>query len=278
MKNFNNKVVVITGAGSGMGRAYALAFAQQGAKLALNDFDANSLAETQTLVKRDYAVEIYSEAFDIGDRDAVYAFAEHVQKALGKAHVVINNAGIGGGGVPVWSAGDDVYAKTMQVNFFGVQYGTKAFLPQLLANGEGAIVNVSSVFGLVGTPNSSDYCAAKFAVRGFSESLMVELEGTNISVHLLHPGGIKTNIAAGLDNGEAFTEKYLKTDPMDVAKAVIKAIRKGKQRIVIGHHSLRIWLASWAMGLERRNRMLFKEMRDLMDPEQYAFLSKKDSL
>ena len=195
MKNFADKIVVITGAGSGMGRAYALEFARLGARLALNDFDAKGLAETLAMLPHAPAGAVYSEVFDVGDQAAVYAFAAAVQARLGNAHVVINNAGIAGGGRPVWLKDEAAYQRTMQVNFFGVVYGTRAFLPQLLANGEGAIVNVSSVFGLVGTPDASDYCAAKFAVRGFTESLMVELQQSPISVHLVHPGGVRTNIA-----------------------------------------------------------------------------------
>ncbi|MGH6646618.1 SDR family NAD(P)-dependent oxidoreductase [Aquabacterium sp.] len=273
MQNFENKTIVITGAGSGMGRAYALEFARLGAKLALNDFDARSLAETVTLLKGTPARAVFSQAFDVGDKQAMNAFAAEAKSRLGNAHVVINNAGVGGGGKPVWAMDDDVYARTLQVNFFGVLYGTRAFLPQLLANGEGAVVNVSSVFGLVGTPNSSDYCASKFAVRGFTESLMVELQESPISVHLVHPGGVKTNIASGVEGGEEFTQKYLKTDPRDVAVRVISCIRSGKQRIVCGHQSSRLWLASWAMPLEQRNRVLHREMKDLLDPVHYNFLN-----
>lgn len=269
MKNFNNKVVVITGAGSGMGRAYALEFARLGARLALNDFDATGLAETLAMLPALPTDSVHSQVFDVGDKTAMYDFAAAVQARLGNAHVVINNAGISGGGLPVWLKDDAAYARTMQVNFFGVVYGTRAFLPQLLANGEGAIVNVSSVFGLVGTPDTSDYCASKFAVRGFTESLMVELQQSPISVHLVHPGGVRTNIAKDVEGGEAFTEKYLKTAPADIARTVINGIRSGKPRIVCGHQSLRVWLASWAMSLGWRNRLLFREMQPLLDPQHY---------
>ncbi|TAK87327.1 MAG: SDR family oxidoreductase [Aquabacterium sp.] len=270
MKHFQDKTVVITGAGSGIGRAHALEFARLGARLALNDFDPKGLQETLDLVAETGPRQVHSEAFDVGERDAMFGFAERVQARLGKAHVIINNAGIGGGGAPVWAMGDADYERTMQVNFFGVLYGTRAFLPQLLENGEGAIVNISSVFGLVGTPNSSDYCAAKFAVRGFTESLMVELQGSPVSVHLVHPGGVRTNIANGVDGGADFAQRYLKTDPADVARHVIRCVAAGKQRIVYGHQSSRIWLASWAMSLERRNRLLYREMKGLFKPAHYA--------
>ena len=275
MKNFANKIIVITGAGSGMGRAYALEFARLGARLALNDYDPAGLTETVQLLESSTSPAVFSQAFDVGNREAMNAFAAAVQHELGNAHVIINNAGIGGGGQPVWAMSDNDYERTLQINFFGVVYGTRAFLPQLLANGEGAIVNVSSVFGLVGTPNSSDYCAAKFAVRGFSESLMVELEESPISVHLVHPGGIRTNIAKGTPNGEAFTRKYLKTDPADVAREVIQCIRSGKQRIVLGHQSTQLWLASWALSLERRNRMLYRMLKSMLDPRQYDLVRRR---
>ncbi len=268
MQDFTDKVIVITGAGSGMGRAYALAFAGLGAKLALNDYDAAGLAATERLLPA--ATAVCSQTFDVGNREAMYAFAATVQQQLGNAHVIINNAGVGGGGLPVWAMADSDYERTLQINFFGVVYGTRAFLPQLLANGEGAIVNISSIFGLVGTPSASDYCAAKFAVRGFTESLMVELQESPLSVHLVHPGGINTNIAKGSPNGEEFTRQFLKTDPAEVAREVIRAIGKGKQRIVLGHQSMPVWLASWAMSLERRNRLLYRLLKGVLDPQQYA--------
>jgi butyryl-CoA dehydrogenase len=172
---------------------------------------------------------------------------------------------------------EQTYERTLRINFFGVVYGTRAFLPQLLANGEGAVVNVSSVFGLVGTPNSSDYCASKFAVRGFTESLMVELQESPLSVHLVHPGGIRTNIAKGAPNGEEFTRKFLKTAPEDVAREVIQCIRSGKQRIVLGHQSSRLWLISWAMSLEQRNRLLYRMLKGLLEPRLYERVRRRAS-
>ncbi|MFZ5957826.1 SDR family NAD(P)-dependent oxidoreductase [Pseudomonas knackmussii] len=277
MKSFANKVIVITGAGSGMGRAYALEFARHGARLALNDYDPDGLAETVQLLQGSDAAAVFSQACDVGDRDAMYAFATDVKQVLGNAHVIINNAGVGGGGQPVWAMTDADYERTLRINFFGVVHGTRAFLPQLLANGEGAIVNISSVFGLVGTPGASDYCASKFAVRGFTESLMVELEESPISVHLVHPGGIRTNIAKGAPNGEEFTRKFLKTDPAYVATEVIRCIRSGKQRIVLGHQSGQVWLLSWALSLERRNRLLYRMLKGMLDPGQYDRVRRRAS-
>lgn len=266
MKSFKNKVVVITGAGSGMGRAYALEFANQGAVLALNDYDKIGLDETiQLLNKKNSKTKVLAKAFDVGNRQAMAEFADQVKLTFGNAHTIINNAGIGGGGKPVWLLEDTDYDRVININFFGVVNGTRAFLPQLIANREGAVVNVSSIFGLVGTPGNSDYCAAKFAVRGFTESLMVELYDTPIQVHLVHPGGIKTNIAKNSENGAEFEEKYLKTSADDIVKYVIKKIKQNEPRIVYGHQARRVQLASVAMNLKSRNELLFKEMREFID-------------
>ncbi len=195
MKDFKNKVIVVTGAGSGMGRAYAIEFAKLGAKLALNDYEEDPLNETLEILKNQGVSEVYSEAFDVSDKDKMFAFAENVKAKFGNAHVVINNAGIEGSTETAYHTSIEDYHKIMNINFFGVVHGTKAFLPQLVANNEGAVVNVSSVFGLVGIPNNSDYCASKFAVRGFTQALAIEFHESPISIHCVHPGGIdRTNI------------------------------------------------------------------------------------
>lgn len=272
MKHFHNKVVVVTGAASGMGREYALEFARLGALVAITDVNQPALAETHAMLQNISDKYSYSEALDISSEKDVQAFAEAVKTKLGKAHVVINNAGIGGGGAPTWALDLQQYHTTMQVNFFAVVNMTKAFLPQLLSNQEGAVVNVSSVFGLIGTPGTGDYCASKFAVRGFSESLMVELADTPISVHLVHPGGIKTNIAKDSKNGAEFEEKYLKTDPLDAVRIVIKGIQTDKQRMVFGYQSSLLNFLR-LLPLKLRNKILHREMSDLKDPEHYEQLS-----
>lgn len=272
MKQFNNKVVVITGAASGMGREYALEFARLGALVAMTDVNEKALAETHAMVQKITDKYTCCEAMNIGSQEDVVAFSEKVKNKLGNAHVIINNAGIGGGGAPVWAQGMDQFQLTMNINFFAVVNVTKAFLPQLLSNQEGAVVNVSSVFGLIGTPGTSDYCASKFAVRGFSESLMVELADTPISVHLVHPGGIKTNIAKGSKNGAEFEEKYLKTSPLTAVRIVINGIKSGKQRMVFGHQSSSLRFLT-LLPLKLRNWILNREMSDLRDPEHYELLS-----
>ena len=272
MKQFNNKVVVVTGAASGMGREYALEFARLGALVAMTDVNEKALAETHAMVQKITDKYTCCEVMNIASQEDVQAFAETVKNKLGNAHVIINNAGIGGGGAPVWAQNMDQFQLTMNINFFAVVNVTKAFLPQLLKNQEGAVVNVSSVFGLIGTPATSDYCASKFAVRGFSESLMVELADTPISVHLVHPGGIKTNIAKDSKNGAEFEEKYLKTSPLTAVRIVIDGIKRGKQRMVFGHQSSLLRFLT-LLPLKLRNWILNREMSDLRDPEHYELLS-----
>lgn len=268
MKDFRNKIVVITGAGSGMGRAYALEFAALGAQLALNDYDAAGLAETVRLVASRASVRVHSQAFDVSDRDAMQGFADVVAATLGNAHVVINNAGIEGACKPVWATPVSAYERVMRINFFGVLHGTQVFLPQLLANGEGAVVNVSSIFGLIGPPNHSDYSASKFAVRGFTEALMVELHKSPISVHLVHPGGIATNIARS-ESSKDFSNKYLSTPPEVIVRHVIRCIQRRQPKIVFGKDSFKTWLGANLVPLRWLNPIIWRDLQNVIDQSDY---------
>lgn len=244
MKNFKNKTVVITGAGSGIGRACALEFAKLGANLALNDYQEIGLQQTIRLIEQlGKNTKIVHHIFDVSEREEMYQFAAKVKQNLGNAHVIINNAGIEGFPKMVADLTIEEYRRTMDVDFYGVVHGTKAFMPQILDNKEGAIVNISSIFGLFGSPKSSDYSAAKFAVRGFTEALAIELYESPISVHCVHPGGIKTNITQS-EVSKKFGDKFLKTPPEDLAKYLIKCIGKKRQKIVFGHHSRRTWFGA----------------------------------
>lgn len=265
MQSFIDKVVVITGAGSGMGRDYALEFSRLGAKVALNDFNAESLEETVRLLmaKGIGAQRVYAQAFDVSDRAQMFDFAHQVQVQLGAAHVVINNAGISGNGKSVLEMPFEQFEAVMHINFNGVLHGTQAFLPQLLSNEEAALVNVSSVLGLIGMPGNAEYCASKFAVRGFTEALMVELMQTHVSVHLVHPGGVRTGIADTTEKGRKFAEKFLKTPSEEIVKVVIDGIRRKKARIVYGHQSRNAWLLSWAVPLGLRTRLLHRTKRSI---------------
>jgi NAD(P)-dependent dehydrogenase (short-subunit alcohol dehydrogenase family) len=266
MRSFVDKVVVVTGAGSGMGRAYALAFAQLGAKLALNDFNASALMVTvQLLQQRGLGpTRLYAEAFDVSHRPSMVDFAAHVQSQLGPAHVLINNAGISGKAQHVEQVPLEDFQRLMQINVEGVWNGTQAFLPQLRAQEEAVLVNVSSVLGLIGMPGNAAYCASKFAVRGMTEALMVELQGSPIQVHLVHPGGVNTGIADDSPKGRAFAAKFLKTEPEEVVQMVIKGIRCRRARMVYGHQAVFSWWLSWAIPLHWRTRLLQRQAKAVM--------------
>lgn len=272
MKNFHNKIVVITGAGSGMGRAYALALSKQGALLALSDNDPRALSETRDLVDQHTHNAVTQAVFDVSDRAAFEQFAHQVLESFGNAHIVINNAGIEGSANPVWQTNDASLRKVMEVNYYGVVYGTQAFLPQLQANKEAALVNVSSIFGLVGTPNHADYCASKFAVRGFTEALMAELHDSHIQVHLVHPGGIATNIARQ-QHSQAFASHYFQTSADDIARHVLKHIIKNNPRIVYGQSAAKTALGAKLLPLSLLKRTIWHEMKRVIDLTHYPHLS-----
>src|SRR5580692_10974335 len=218
MKDFNNRVAAITGAGSGIGRALANNLARQGAHLALADIDDAGLAETVSLCEG-YGVKITSQHVDVADRAAVEAWAEQVVADHGKVNLIFNNAGVALGAT-IESMSYEDFEWLMGINFWGVTYGTKAFLPYLKASGEGHIVNLSSVFGLLSIPSQSAYNAAKFGVRGFTDSLRMELEIERacVSSTTVHPGGIKTNIVRNMrsdDSIQSLTGSELESDQFD---------------------------------------------------------------
>ena len=240
MKNFAQKTIVITGAGSGIGRELALQFAERGAVLALNDWKAEPLAETWEMLPE--AARGYKAAFDVGDRERVEQFAVAVRKALGRVDVVINNAGMSLPPNPVIYSEVEEYERVLQVNLWGVIYGSLAFLPHLREREKGCLVNISSVFGLMGFPGTAPYNVSKFGVRGFTETLRVEMGGTGLQVVCVHPGGIKTNIARNVEfadekEKERFIRNFDKTTPTTAAQAartIIRGIEAGKSRVTIG--------------------------------------------
>lgn len=240
MKNFKGKIVVITGAGSGIGESLALNFAEQGAHLALNDNKEDRL-ERVARACRMKEVEVYTEAFDVADREAFFSFADRVLDKFKGVDIVINNAGVALGKYSILEASIEDFEWIFGINLWGVIYGTKAFLPALLKRGEASIVNISSLFGITGIAYQGPYCTTKFAVRGFTESLRMELLDTNVSVHVVHPGGIRTNIARdsrshNTDNLKMIQqfEKGLIHSPDKAAKIIMKGIRKNQDRILIG--------------------------------------------
>lgn len=254
---FEKKVVVITGAGSGIGRELALQLAASGARLALSDIDSAALDETMSIIQSGAGSRAEARAYvlDVSICEAVFAHAEQVKGDFGTAHYVINNAGATVFGT-VEHTSIEEYEWQLGINMWGVLYGTKAFLPMMLAKKEGCIVNISSVFGLLGFPTQSAYNMSKFAVRGLTEALWSELEGTGVRAVCVHPGGIRTNIdkagrvcAAATDQDREFAaqaEKLLQTPPADCAADIIRGLRQGKRRILTGNKSTTMfWLARW---------------------------------
>ncbi|MBJ7005456.1 SDR family oxidoreductase [Streptomyces sp. CRPSP2-6A1] len=194
MSTVAGKVAVVTGAGSGIGRSLAFELARRGARLALSDIDGTGLAETAAQVTS-FGAEVHIARLDISDRTAVESYATTVAEHFGAVHRVYNNAGIGGGGGTVLETEWSVYERTIAISLFGVVHGTKAFLPHLIASGDGHVVNISSLNGIMAQPTLSAYCAAKFGVRGFTETLRTEmLAGRHpVRVSVVHPGGVRTN-------------------------------------------------------------------------------------
>lgn len=249
MKSFRNKVAAITGAASGIGRGLALELASAGCDLALSDVNQEGLDETGAQA-RARGVKVTTERVDVANRDAVHAWADRVVVDHAKVNLIFNNAGVSLAGTVEGMSYED-FEWLIGINFWGVVYGTKAFLPHLKASGEGHIVNVSSVFGLAGIPSQSAYNAAKFAVRGFTDALRQELElmGSNVSATSVHPGGIKTNIAraarvhesirdlGGNPEGNEMAEQFEKatmTSPEKAAQLILRAVRANQRRALVG--------------------------------------------
>jgi NAD(P)-dependent dehydrogenase (short-subunit alcohol dehydrogenase family) len=244
MRDFAAKTVVVTGAASGIGRALAIQFAKKGAFVSISDVDEKGLLETQHAIEQEGGRSIWS-IVDVSDRASVYRYAEHVHKQYERVDIVINNAG-----VDVSENIEDLsyedFEWVMNINFWGVVYGTKAFLPFLKQSQEAYVVNISSLFGLVSFPTQGAYNASKFAVRGFTEALRYELADSSVTPVCVHPGGIDTNIVRnarfykagdGSTSHEAAIRdfnKIAKTTADDAATQIMQAILKGNRRLLIG--------------------------------------------
>jgi NAD(P)-dependent dehydrogenase (short-subunit alcohol dehydrogenase family) len=239
-----DKVVVITGAGSGIGRALALRSARAGALLALSDWDRDGLAETVGLAEQAGATKVRQDVVDVSDRAAVAAWAAGVVEELGRVDLVVNNAGVSLTGDFSDLTYDDL-DWIVGVNFWGVVHGTKEFLPHLVASGNGALVNISSLFGLVSMPGQSAYNATKYAVRGLTEAIREEMlvDRHPVTVTCVHPGGIRTGIsrhgrkAAGLDAARIdalFDTRLAKMSPDRAAEIILDGALAGKPRVLVG--------------------------------------------
>jgi short-subunit dehydrogenase len=242
----NNTHFIITGAGSGIGQALAILAASKGAKIIATDINQKGLEETRDKVVAQNGW-INCHQLDVADAQAIIAFSEMVKKTYNPQKIVlVNNAGVALNSGTFDETPMEDFEWLLNINLFGVVRMTKAFLPMMLAQNNGNIVNVSSIFGIVGVRYQSAYCTAKFGVKGFSDVLKFELLDTNIKVSSVHPGGIKTKIASNARVSEGQNPKQVAADlekferealintPEYAAEAILKGIEKGKSRILIG--------------------------------------------
>jgi NAD(P)-dependent dehydrogenase (short-subunit alcohol dehydrogenase family) len=244
MKSLKDKVVVITGAGSGIGQALAIEAAKEGALLAISDVNEVGLAETASRAKDAGATDVQTARLDVADRAAFQAYAADVVAHFGRVNLVVNNAGVALAGDFVDLTYEDI-DWILGINLHGVINGSKEFLPHLIESGDGHLVNISSLFGLVSMPGQSAYNATKYAVRGLTEAIREEMlvGKTGVGVTVVHPGGIKTAIARNArvsakedqaKTAELFDKYLARTTSESAAKQILKAVKKDKARLLIG--------------------------------------------
>ncbi len=267
MKNLQGRVVAISGAGSGIGRALAHEFARHGSRLSLSDINLDAANETAAQLQAK-GVQVITQQVDVGSLEQVTNWAERTRSHFGRINVVVNNAGVALSGT-VGSLAIKDYEWVMQINFWGVVYGSKVFLPHLEASGDGHIVNISSIFGISAQPLMSGYNASKYAVRGFTESLRQDLDLARscVSASCVHPGGIQTNIAktarvdasvaaaTGKSEAEATREfeRSFITTPAQAARVIVKGVLRNRRRILIGPDArLLDWLVRLMPALYQR--------------------------
>ena len=237
------RTAVITGSAGGIGRALAVSLARRGCHLALSDIDEIGMAGTAELV-REHGVRISRHRVNVADREAVADFPDAVVAEHGGVDVLINNAGVAAGGT-FEQVSDEDFEWLFEINFWGVVRMTRAFMPLLRASGDARLVNLSSVYGLIAPPEQVAYAASKFAVRGFSEALRHELEGSGVGVTVVHPGGIATAIAekarmpAGVSEEEIARRlkkyrKLLRLPPEFAGETIVRGIERRQPRVLIG--------------------------------------------
>ena len=247
MEGFAGKVAAVTGAGSGIGQALALELARSGAAVAISDVDPEGLAQTEEQLNA-IGASVRSDRLDVTEREAFHIYADQINEHFGKVNQIYNNAGIAYTGDVDVSQFKDI-ERVMDVDFWGVVNGTKAFLPHLIASGDGHIINVSSLFGLMAVPGQAAYNAAKFAVRGFTEALRQEmaLNRKPVKVTSIHPGGIKTAIARNATTAEGvdaeaqakfFDKRLAGTSPQRAAEIILDGVRKNKARVLVGQDAV----------------------------------------
>lgn len=237
------RTAVVTGAAAGIGRAISVSLARRGCHLALADVDETGMSDTAELVCK-YGVRISKHRIDVADRVAVAEFPDIVAAEHSGVDVLVNNAGVAVGGT-FEQVTDEDFEWLFEINFWGVVRMTRAFLPLLRASGDARVVNISSVYGIVAPPEQAAYSASKFAVRGFSEALRHELEGSGVGVSVVHPGGVATSIAenarvpAGVSEEEiaqrrAKYRKLLRLAPEVAGETIVRGIERRQSRILVG--------------------------------------------
>ena len=247
MEGFAGKVAVVTGAGSGIGQALAIELARSGARVAISDVNTEGLAATEERLKA-IGAQVKADRLDVTEREAFELYADAVKEHFGKVNQIYNNAGIAFAGDVEVSPFKDI-EKVMDVDFWGVVNGTKVFLPHLIESGDGHVVNISSLFGLMSMPGQAAYNSAKFAVRGFTEALRQEmvLNREPVKVTSVHPGGIKTAIARNGLTAEGvsaqaqstfFDKRLASTSPQRAAEIILEAVRKNKARVLVGQDAV----------------------------------------
>lgn len=258
MDSFTNAVAVITGAGSGIGRALAVQLAEEGARLALSDISIEGLTETARRCMEAGSPDVQTDRLDVADRDAFAAYGESVLRRFDTVNLVFNNAGVALSSLAVDNDWHDV-DWVLGINLGGVLNGTQVFLPHLIGSGDGHLVNISSLLGLIALPTQSIYNASKFAVRGYTEAIRQEMDsaGHNVGVHCVHPGGVATNIArasraSSPDVAARVAEKFdtvlANTSPEDAARIILRGVRRGRSRIIVGPDALALYAVSQATG------------------------------
>ena len=277
MKNFKNKVAAITGAGSGIGQQLAILLAKQGCHLSLSDINEKGLQQTVELLKPYSTITVTTKKLDVSDREAVKQWAQETVQDHGSVNLIFNNAGVALGSTVEGATYEDL-EWIVGINFWGVVYGTKEFLPFIKQTQDGHIINISSLFGLTAQPTQSAYNATKFAVRGFTESLRQELdiEKSGVSSLCVHPGGIRTNIAKsakmsdslnslGMDPTKSIQnfDKLLRTPPEEAARQILQAVLKDKRRLLIGSDAkiLDAFQRVFPTGYQRASTIVTKLMK-----------------
>ncbi len=265
--SFAGKTAVITGAASGIGRALAEALAARGCNLALADVNSQGLDSVRDALASN-EIRVTTHIVDVGDKAAITEFAEAVRRDHGAAHLLFNNAGVAVGG-QFEEVDEADFEWLVGINFWGPIRMTRAFLPLMRESGEGQITNISSIFGVIAPAGQTAYSASKFGVRGFSDALRHELDGSAIGVTTVHPGGVNTNIAKSARMPQSASEEDIERGlkqaadnlvmpPPKAAEIILRGVEKRARRVLVGrdahilHWLERIWPAGYWNIVKKR--------------------------